>query len=112
MGSSLDPAALDRLRHAVDDVDERIVALLAERFRLTERIAELKDPDAPVADKARSLDVLDRVETAAAAHGLPAGIAGPVWSVLIALSIGHQSACIARRRGPAASRPRASGPDQ
>ncbi|HEX8496992.1 MAG TPA: chorismate mutase, partial [Actinomycetales bacterium] len=50
--TAIDPGAeLHRLRHSIDNLDAALIHLLAERFKLTEQVGELKAAhDLPAAD--------------------------------------------------------------
>ncbi|HET9013215.1 MAG TPA: chorismate mutase, partial [Gemmatimonadaceae bacterium] len=60
-------------RNAIEVVDRRIVALLAQRVTLGLRAAAAKrDAGLPVKDKAREAAVIERAVAEAQAHRLPA----------------------------------------
>lgn len=92
---SLDSMA--QLRAAIDDLDQRLVALLAVRQAYIERAAVLKGARAEVRDEARIEEVVAKVLAAARRAGLSAAIAEPVWRTLIEESIRHEFAAFDRR---------------
>ncbi|MEO1249835.1 MAG: chorismate mutase [Pseudomonadota bacterium] len=50
------------LRKSIDNLDASLVLLLAERFKLTKQVGELKKEHAlPPADKSREADMIDRL---------------------------------------------------
>jgi chorismate mutase / prephenate dehydratase len=55
--------SLERLREQVDDIDSRIVKLIAERMAVTRNIgSEKKEIGKPIEDKSRELAVLEKVK--------------------------------------------------
>ncbi len=58
-----DPAdELRRLRASIDNIDAAVVHMLAERFKCTKAVGELKAAHAmPPADKAREAEQIDRL---------------------------------------------------
>jgi len=60
---TIDPTAeLARLRASIDNVDAAIVHMLAERFKATKAVGELKAAhDMPPADKAREAEQIARL---------------------------------------------------
>jgi isochorismate pyruvate lyase len=81
---------LARLRAAIDELDGRLVGLLALRQAYVERAAQLKTDRATVRDEARSEEVIGKVLAEARAAGLSPAIAEAVWRVLIERSIAHE----------------------
>jgi chorismate mutase len=64
---SIDPAdELKRLRASIDNIDAAVVHMLAERFKATKAVGELKAANAlPPADKAREAEQIARLRTLA-----------------------------------------------
>lgn len=85
-----DCADMAQLRAAIDDLDQRLVALLAVRQTYMERAAQLKPDRAAVRDEARIEEVVAKVLAGAKGAGLSAAIAEPVWRTLIERSIAHE----------------------
>ncbi len=80
------------LRAAIDDLDQKLVRLLARRQLYIERAAVLKQDRNAVRDQARVEEVVAKVLAAAKEAGLSASIAEPVWRTLIEQSIRHELA--------------------
>jgi isochorismate pyruvate lyase len=87
-----DCADMAQLRGAIDDLDQRLVRLLALRQGYIERAAVLKTDRGTVRDEARIEEVVTRVMAEARAAGLSPAIAEAVWRVLIERSIAHEFA--------------------
>jgi chorismate mutase/gamma-glutamylcyclotransferase (GGCT)/AIG2-like uncharacterized protein YtfP len=85
-----DCADMAQLRAAIDDLDRRLVALLAVRQSYMDRAAILKTARDQVRDPARIEDVVGKVLAQAAKAGLSPAIAEPVWRTLIEQSIRHE----------------------
>jgi isochorismate pyruvate lyase len=85
-----DCATMAELRAAIDQLDDRLVALLAQRQSYIERAAVLKRDRAAVRDEARIEEVIAKVVATAKAAGLSSAIAEPVWRLLIERSIAHE----------------------
>ena len=59
------------LRQQLDDIDRRLVEVLAKRQQIITEVAALKaDPALPLKDATRERDLLARVSQLAAKHGL------------------------------------------
>jgi isochorismate pyruvate lyase len=93
-----DPVSADRcttmaeVRHAIDTLDRRIVALLGERMRFIEAAARIKQDRDAVRDEARKADVIAKACAAAAEHDFPEELAAAVYEVLVEGSIAHEMA--------------------
>lgn len=85
-----DCASMAELRAAIDDLDQKLVALLAVRQAYIERAAVLKQDRDTVRDPARVEDVVSKVLAEAKRAGLSPAIAEPVWRTLIEQSIRHE----------------------
>jgi isochorismate pyruvate lyase len=83
---------LARLRAAIDELDGRLVRLLALRQAYVERAAQLKTDRGTIRDEARIEEVIGKVLGEARAAGLSPAIAEAVWRVLIERSIAHEFA--------------------
>jgi len=92
---------VEELRSEIDAVDARLVALLAERRRLVERLAREKAAAAlaPV-DAARETELVRRWASRAAHEGLPDRAAIGVLDAILAESRSHVAATIERARRP------------
>ncbi|BBE73430.1 chorismate mutase [Oharaeibacter diazotrophicus] len=77
-------AELSRIRAEIDAVDERLIALLADRFRLTRAIGRLKvDNDIASVDPAREKIQIARIRRLAGAAGLDEDLAETVLRTVI-----------------------------
>jgi isochorismate pyruvate lyase len=91
---------MNRLRAAVDELDQTLVALLAIRQSYMERAAQLKPRRELVRDEARVEEVVAHVLAQAARAGLSPAIAEPVWRTLIERCIAHELEAFDRRGAP------------
>lgn len=78
------------IRAGIDDVDRRLVALLAERLGYIDAAARVKTERGAVRDEWRKADVLSKVGAEAARLGLPADYAPMLWEALVEYSIAHE----------------------
>jgi chorismate mutase len=75
---------LGEIRHRLDDVDRRLVGLLAERSALVEEVIAYKRAHAmAVVDRKREDDMLEHIEHVAADAGLDPRIARQVLRAII-----------------------------
>ncbi|NUR31737.1 MAG: chorismate mutase, partial [Catenulispora sp.] len=70
-------------RLLIDDLDRRIVALLAERTSVVRTLTESKNDEAAVRSPGRVEAVVTRVRALAEEHGMPPGIAEATYRTLI-----------------------------
>ncbi|MBC7519857.1 MAG: chorismate mutase, partial [Sandarakinorhabdus sp.] len=82
-----------------DAIDAEIVALLAVRFGFMDAAARIKPSRDAVRDEARKAQVIANAEAAAAAAGLPPGLAAILWESLVEASIDHEMQAWDRLRG-------------
>lgn len=83
-GRTAPPADLSSLRDEIDAVDERLIAVLAERFRLTRLIGRIKvDQDIASVDPAREREQVARIRRLAGAAGLDEDLAETVLRTVI-----------------------------
>lgn len=60
------PPELERLRSSIDNLDAALIHLMAERFKCTQRVGELKaDLGLPPADPAREAQQIQRLRSLA-----------------------------------------------
>ncbi|MEE4351157.1 MAG: chorismate mutase [Pacificimonas sp.] len=78
------------IREGIDDLDRRIVALLAERMRYIEAAARVKQDRGTVRDEWRKNDVIDKAARAAETADFPPDLARAIWEVLVEGSIAHE----------------------
>lgn len=80
------------VRAGVDALDRELVALLARRFAFMDAAARIKLERSAVRDEARKAEVIANAEAAAAAAGLPPGLASDLWERLVEASIAYELA--------------------
>ncbi len=86
------------LREAIDKVDRQIIALLAERQRLVEEVAEAKLAAAsPFRDREREEQLLARLRGHATAAGLDPHEVERLYRVVMDMSVAHQEARVRSR---------------
>jgi chorismate mutase len=77
-------AQLVELRHRIDNIDEEIVHLLAERFQATQRIGEYKrDHGLPAVDAERESHQLERISRLAEENGLDPSLARRILRLVL-----------------------------
>lgn len=85
-----DCTTMAEIRTAIDDIDRRLVALLAERLGYINAAARVKPTRDAVRDEWRKADVLTKVSAEAKRLGLPDDYAPMLWEQLIEYSIAHE----------------------
>ena len=83
---------MTQVRAGVDDVDRRIVALLARRFGYMDAAARIKPTRDAVRDEWRKADVKAKVDAAAAGAGIDRALIARLYEDLIETSIAHELA--------------------
>lgn len=78
------------IRRQIDDLDKKLVALLAERQTLIAAAGKVKPSRDTVRDEARIEEVVGLVLAEAQKTGLAKEIAEPVWRQLIESSIAYE----------------------
>lgn len=78
------------VRAGVDDVDRRLVALLAQRFGYMDAAARIKPGRHLVRDEARKAQVIANVRQEAASLGLDPALVAALWDTLVEASIAHE----------------------
>ncbi len=87
------PAActtMAEVRAGVDAVDRELAALLGTRFGYMRAAARIKPDRAAVRDEARKAQVIANAAVAAAAAGVPDGVAERLWEMLVEASIAYE----------------------
>lgn len=85
------PPALQEARRRIDDIDARLIALVAERFGVVEGVVRIKrEAGIPALLQDRVEEVLAHVEKLGQAAGVPPGVATALWRVLIAETIVYE----------------------
>ena len=82
--------SMAEIRAGIDDLDRRIVALLAARMRYIEAAARVKEERGTVRDEWRKADVIAKVRAAAERENFPADLTAQVYEVLVEGSIAHE----------------------
>ena len=93
-----DCETMAEVRAGVDDVDRRIVALLARRFGFMDAAARIKGDREAVRDEQRKAEVLINVEANAVEHGVDAALVRRLYEELIESSIAYEFAEFDRLR--------------
>lgn len=84
---------LRRLRQSIDNMDSALVHLLAERFKFTQRVGELKaDHGLPPADPAREQEQIARLRALAEDANLDPEFAEKVLNFIVAEVVRHHEA--------------------
>ena len=91
------PSDLTRLRASIDNIDAALVHLLAERFKATQRVGELKATlGLPPADPHREERQIARLRALAKEAGLDPHFAEKFLNFIIAEVIRHHEAIASR----------------
>ncbi len=84
---------LQQLRQSIDNMDSALVHLLAERFKITQRVGELKASHGlPPADPAREQEQIARLRALAADANLDPEFAEKVLNFIVAEVVRHHEA--------------------
>jgi isochorismate pyruvate lyase len=78
------------VRAGVDDVDRRIVDLIARRFAFMDAAARIKPDRASVRDELRKAEVISKVEAAAIERGMNTTMMRRLYEELIESSIAYE----------------------
>ena len=82
---------LDDARDRIDDIDRRIVELIAERYAVVDELCEMKAENGDtVKDDDREQALLDRVASIAEKHGLSPDLAEQLYEDILAHSVERQ----------------------
>lgn len=93
---------LSELRRRIDEADERLVTVLAERFGVTRRVGELKaELGLPPIDAQREAEVDAKVRRLAREHGLSEDLVSDVLRAVIDRVVSEHQAHGAAATGPA-----------
>jgi isochorismate pyruvate lyase len=90
---------MPEIREGIDELDRRIVALLAERMRYIEAAARVKETRGTVRDEWRKADVIDKAKAAARSAKLDERVVADVYEILVERSIAHEFVVFDRLEG-------------
>ncbi len=85
-----DCRSMAEVRAGVDEIDERIVALLGTRMRFIAAAARIKPRRDQVRDEERKAAVIAHARDVAARVGFPPDVAARLYDQLIEASIAHE----------------------
>ena len=86
------------VRAAIDGIDRKLVALIAERLHCIDEAARIKARRVQVRDEARIADVLAKTRAEADRLGCDPAVVEAAYRALIEASIGHEYAAFDRKR--------------
>lgn len=88
---------LARLRSSIDNMDAALIHLLAERFKITQRVGELKaERGLPAADPAREGEQIARLRGLAAEANLDPEFAEKFLNFIVSEVVRHHEAIAGR----------------
>ncbi|WFE98806.1 chorismate mutase [Micromonospora sp. WMMD964] len=102
-GAADGPGRIAELRGVIDHLDQRIIALLAERTRVVQELTAYKTDEATVRSPDRVRQVLDRVSDLAVGNGMPPQVAVGTYRALIDELTRMQLDMLAARRAAASA---------
>lgn len=86
-----DPTTLQEARARIDEINERVVELLAERQAVVDELCTLKaDADRTVRDPEREAELLAHVRSVAEDEGLPPDLAEILFEAILKHSVQRQ----------------------
>ena len=110
MSTSTSPTTVPEARARIDEINERVVELLAERQAIVDDLCELKaDADRTVRDPEREAELLAHVRSVADEAGLPPTLAETLFEEILAHSVERQRRQ-RRQRADGAEEPSAEEP--
>ena len=81
---------MSEVRAGIDDIDRRVVELIARRFRFMDAAARIKPDRDAVRDEVRKAEVLAKVDQAAADAGVDRSLMARIYEELIEGSIAYE----------------------
>jgi isochorismate pyruvate lyase len=88
---------LSEVRAAIDEIDDKLIALLAARLEAVKRAAELKDHPHEARVPWRVEEVTRRVRNAAAIAGFDPDAAERIWRAMMEECIAYEQHALAER---------------
>lgn len=84
---------LGELRSKIDQIDQELLHLLAQRFRIVDHVIETKHRTGmPAAIASRVEQVIGNAKAAAKDIGLPPDSVEKIWTLLVAETIAYETA--------------------
>jgi isochorismate pyruvate lyase len=90
-------ADMGQVRAAIDAIDRRLVALIAERLHYIDEAARIKPERCQVRDEPRIADVLAKTRQEALRLGCDPAVVEAAFTALVEASIAHEYAAFDRR---------------
>ena len=90
-------ADMKEVRAAIDAIDRRLVALIAERLHYIDEAARIKSDRNTVRDEARVADVLAKARAEALRLGCDPEVVAAAYKALVEASIAHEFVSFDRR---------------
>lgn len=90
-------ADMREVRAAIDAIDKRLVALIAERLHYIDEAARIKPNRETVRDEARVADVLAKTRAEALRLGCDPEVVAAAYKALVEASIAHEFVAFDRR---------------
>jgi isochorismate pyruvate lyase len=84
--------SMAEVRAGVDEVDKRLIDLLARRFAYMAAAARIKTDRDTVRDEARKAQVIANAKQHARQVGVPEPLAAALWEILVESSISYEMA--------------------
>ena len=81
---------MTEVRAGVDDVDEKLMALLTRRFAFMAAAARIKTDRELVRDEVRKAEVIANARERAVALGVPEPLVASLWEMLVEASISYE----------------------
>ncbi len=107
--ASSTPPSLQDARARIDEINERVVELLAERQAVVDELCDVKaDTGQTIQDPEREAELLAHVRSVAEEEGLPPDLAETLFEAILKHSVQRQRR---KRAGGAASNGRAASRD-
>jgi isochorismate pyruvate lyase len=91
-------ADMNEVRAGIDAIDQRMVALIAERLHYIDEAARIKQQRHTVRDEARIADVLAKVRAEALRLGCDPEVVVVAYKALVEASIAHEMVAFERKR--------------